>query len=115
MSTAMIRPAPAMRAPWMTLRPTPPQPMTATVSPGEMSAVFMAAPTPVRTPQPMRAADCSGTSSGILTVLMAGTMASLAKVPQNAIWPSSVPSEVVNRFEPSSRPPRVTAAFFSHM
>ena len=31
-STATIRDAPAMRAPWMTFKPTPPQPMTATVS-----------------------------------------------------------------------------------
>ena len=34
MSTAMMRPAPAIAAPLMQARPTPPQPMTATVSPG---------------------------------------------------------------------------------
>ena len=31
---ATIRAAPAMRAPWITLSPTPPHPITATVSPG---------------------------------------------------------------------------------
>ena len=56
MSMAMIRSAPAILAPWITLRPTPPQPMTATVSPLRMSAVLRAAPTPVSTPQPMSAA-----------------------------------------------------------
>ena len=33
MSTAMIGDAPASRAPWMELRPTPPQPMTTTLEP----------------------------------------------------------------------------------
>ena len=32
-STATIRLAPAMRSPWITLRPTPPTPKTAAVSP----------------------------------------------------------------------------------
>ena len=49
---AMIWPAPAMRAPWMTLRPTPPHPMTATVSPGAMSAVFNDGPDPGEHPAP---------------------------------------------------------------
>ena len=52
--------APAILAPWITLRPTPPQPMTATVSPGRMLAVLSAAPTPVSTPQPMSAAMSKG-------------------------------------------------------
>ena len=33
-STATIREAPAIRAPWMTFKPTPPHPITATVSVG---------------------------------------------------------------------------------
>ncbi len=37
-SMAMIRPAPAMAAPLIAARPTPPQPITATVSPGRTLA-----------------------------------------------------------------------------
>ncbi len=66
-STATIRVAPAMRSPWITLRPTPPTPKTAAVSPGRTLARFRTAPTPVRTPQPMRQAEESGTSLGIFT------------------------------------------------
>ena len=47
--------APAIRAPCRTLRPTPPQPMTATLSPGCTPALKRAAPTPVVTLQPMSA------------------------------------------------------------
>ena len=59
-SMAKMRDAPAMRAPWMTDWPTPPQPMTATVEPGWTFAVLSAAPTPVVTPQPMSASCSSG-------------------------------------------------------
>mgnify|MGYP003693991455 CR=1 FL=1 len=37
-STATMVVAPASRAPWMTLMPTPPQPITATLSPGRDTA-----------------------------------------------------------------------------
>ena len=47
--------------------PTPPQPMTATDEPASTSAVLMAAPRPVVTPQPISAAMSNGTSSGIGT------------------------------------------------
>jgi hypothetical protein len=40
----MMRPAPAIAAPLMAAMPTPPQPITATVSPGATLAVFTAAP-----------------------------------------------------------------------
>ena len=114
MSMAMISPAPLMRAPWITLRPTPPQPTTATVSPFLMSAVFMAAPVPVSTPQPMRAATRMSTSSGIFTAPMAGTMLTSENVPDAAIWNSGAPCDV-NRVVPSSRPPVASAApAFSH-
>ena len=63
-SMAKMRDAPAMRAPWMTAWPTPPQPMTATVEPGSTLAVLRAAPTPVVTPQPMRA-SCSAGQVGL--------------------------------------------------
>ena len=57
-----------MRAPWIAARPTPPQPNTATVEPGSTRAVFRAAPTPVVTPQPMRAARSNGMSSRTFTI-----------------------------------------------
>ena len=66
-STAMIIRAPAMRAPWITDRPTPPAPYTATVEPGFTRAVLRAAPTPVVTPQPISAAMSNGTSLSIGT------------------------------------------------
>ena len=67
MSTAMMRPAPAIAAPLIAERPTPPQPMTATVLPTSTFAVLMTAPTPVVTPQPMSAARSSGISGRIFT------------------------------------------------
>ena len=63
----MTRPAPAMAAPWMQLRPTPPQPITATVEPGSTLAVLNTAPTPVVTPQPISAARSRGMSLRIFT------------------------------------------------
>ena len=62
MSIAMIRPAPAIAAPLMHESPTPPQPITATVLPGSTLAVWITAPTPVVTPQPINAARSSGIS-----------------------------------------------------
>jgi hypothetical protein len=67
MSMAMMRPAPAIAAPLIAARPTPPQPMTATVSPGRTLEVWIAAPTPVITEQPIRAARSSGMSLRIAT------------------------------------------------
>jgi hypothetical protein len=49
----MILSAPTMRAAWMTFRPMPPSPNTATFAPGHTLAVQSTAPTPVVTPQPM--------------------------------------------------------------
>src|SRR6202041_3580421 len=49
---AMIVFAPASRAPSTAASPTPPQPITATVSPRETPAVLIAAPRPAITPQP---------------------------------------------------------------
>ncbi len=66
-STAMIRLAFDSLRPWITFRPTPPTPNTAAVSPGCTFARFRTAPTPVRTPQPIRQADVNGTSREILT------------------------------------------------
>ena len=70
---AMMREAPAISAPLMQDRPTPPQPITATVLPGSIAAVWMTAPTPVVTPQPIRAARSSGMSSRILAMACSWT------------------------------------------
>src|SRR4051812_9797666 len=72
-STAMILLAPASAAPWMTLRPMPPTPITATLAPSGTRARCSTAPTPVRTPQPTSAAEASGTSGGIGTAWLALT------------------------------------------
>src|SRR5215472_13013408 len=56
-STAMIRRAPATRAPWTALMPTPPMPRTATVSPGRTPARLTAEPREPRdrlVPDPVR-------------------------------------------------------------
>ena len=106
MSTAMMRSAPACFAPWITLRPTPPQPMTATLSPRRMLAVFAAAPKPVSTPQPMSAPAVSGISGSILTAPMAGMTASSANVPDAAMTEIGVPSRE-NREVMSRRPPLI--------
>src|SRR3546814_257134 len=72
MSIAMIRPAPARRAPEMTLSPTPPTPITATVSPGFTAAVLIAAPAPVTHPQPRIQACGKGNFSGMLASWFSG-------------------------------------------
>ena len=53
------------RAPWITLRPMPPTPITTTDWPWVTLARLNTAPTPVSTPQPMSEAEVNGTSSGI--------------------------------------------------
>ena len=63
-SMAMTLDAPAMRAPLMALRPTPPTPKITTVSPARTSAVLSTAPAPVTTPQPRSAAWANGISFG---------------------------------------------------
>ena len=60
MSMAMMRSASAMTAPWMTLRPIPPSPKTATVDPARTLAVLSTAPMPVVIPQPRRQILSSG-------------------------------------------------------
>ena len=56
-STAMICPAPAIRAPCTAASPTPPSPNTTTDSPGRTFAALRTAPTPVSTAQPSSAAS----------------------------------------------------------
>ena len=64
-STATTGSAPAAAAPITAERPTPPQPNTATRSPGATRAVRHAAHTPVVTAQPTSAATANGTSAAI--------------------------------------------------
>jgi hypothetical protein len=66
-SMAMIVLAPARRAPAMAASPTPPQPHTATESPRVTPPVFIAAPSPAMTPQPMSPAT-SGDAAGLTLV-----------------------------------------------
>ena len=73
-STAMMRLAPASRSPWITLRPTPPTPNTAAVSPAWTLARLSTEPTPVSTPHPIRQAEVMGTSLEILTAWTSLTM-----------------------------------------
>ena len=73
--------APATTAPWIALRPTPPHPITATLSPAAMSAEFTAAPNPVSTPQPISAACGKPTSSGMRCAAVAGTTQCSANTP----------------------------------
>src|ERR671937_2406851 len=77
-STATIVPAPAATAPSTADSPTPPQPNTATRSPGRTPAVRHTAPTPVVTAQPTIPAIANGTSSAIGTQQRSGTTAASA-------------------------------------
>ena len=72
-STARIEVAPAIAAAWTTLSPTPPQPITATRSPGRTPAVLNTAPKPVITAQPISASSPSGRSPATGTHDCAGT------------------------------------------
>ncbi len=72
-STATISPAPATAAAWTMFRPTPPQPTTATESPGRTRAVFSTAPKAVMTAQPMSAISLSGRDGSMGIAVCAGT------------------------------------------
>ena len=79
-STATTGCAPAATAPSSALIPTPPQPNTATRSPGRTPAVRHTAPVPVATAQPASAATSNGTPSGIGMQHAAGTTVRSANV-----------------------------------
>ncbi len=103
-STARMVAAPAIRAPWMTDRPTPPAPITATLEPGLTLAVLIAAPTPGGMPQPSSAAYSNGTSCAILTTAWNGTTISSAQVPTPAMPNAGVPSPSRKRGSPKAWP-----------
>ena len=52
-STPTIISAPTRRRPWITFSPMPPRPNTTQRAPASTFAVFITAPMPVVTPQPM--------------------------------------------------------------
>ena len=83
-----------MRSPWITLRPTPPTPKTAAVSPGRTLARLSTAPTPVSTPQPMRQAEDSGTSLGMRTACTSLTTVSSEKTEAAAKLEAGSPLKV---------------------
>ena len=91
-SIEIIVEAPAMRQPWRTLRPTPPQPQMAQLVPGRTSAVLIAAPTPVMTPQPIRDALTRGMSLSILMAVFSATTVYSQRPPMEAKGIRSSPS-----------------------
>ncbi len=91
MSTATMVVAPANRAPAIAAAPTPPQPNTATLSPGPTPPVWMAAPIPAITPQPSRPA-ASGRAGGTSVHWPAATRVSSAKAPIPSAGDRGVPS-----------------------
>src|SRR5579863_5992605 len=78
----------------MTLRPTPPTPKTAAVSPGRTLARFSTAPTPVSTPQPIRQAEESGTSLGMRTACTSWTTVTSANTDEAAKLEAGSPLKV---------------------
>ena len=92
----------------MTLRPTPPQPITATVLPGSTLALKMTAPTPVVALQPMRAAWAMGKSAAMGMQPVSGTTASWAKQATLPMWVMRC-SPLWRRVVPSKRVPLVAA------
>ena len=72
-STPITSSAPESAAACTALRPTPPQPKTATRSPGETFASLKTAATPVVTPQPTSAIVSSGASLRTGIAPVAGT------------------------------------------
>lgn len=65
--------------------------MTTTDSPRSTFARFSTAPTPVSTPQPIRAAEAGGMSAGIFTAWTALTIVRSAKAELEANWNSGFP------------------------
>ena len=80
-SMAMIRWAPATRAPCTALMPMPPTPITATLSPGLVPARSVAEPKPVATPQDTRATTSNGRSGSTLMSEASFTRMCSEKVP----------------------------------
>jgi hypothetical protein len=91
----MIRRAPTSRAPAIAASPTPPQPMTATVSSRETLPVLIAAPMPAMTPHPSRPATSGFTAGSTFVHWPAWTSVFSANAPMPRAGESSVPSSSV--------------------
>ena len=91
-STAMIVCAPASRAPATAALPTPPHPMTATESPRLTPPVFIAAPRPAITPQPISPAAAGLASGSTFTACNASTSVSSQNAPMPRAGDNAVPS-----------------------
>ena len=91
----MIVRAPASRAPRIAPSPTPPQPITATVSPRVTPPVLMAAPMPAITPQPSRPAVAAGMAGSTLVHWPEATRVFSANAPMPRAGDSTVPSSRV--------------------
>ena len=76
----------------MAAQPTPPQPKTATESPGPTSPVSMAAPSPAITPQPSRPTASGRAAGSTLVHWPAATSVFSAKAPMPSAGESGVPS-----------------------
>ena len=87
--------APAIREPAIAALPTPPQPMTATLSPRPTLPVLTAAPKPAMTPQPSRPAAVAGASGSTLVHCPAATSVFSRKAPMPSAGLSTVPSASV--------------------
>src|SRR3954464_5798575 len=84
-STAITAFAPAARAPWTALIPTPPVPTMTTVVPGCVPTPTVPEPQPVVTPQDTSEGEYNGIDSSILMTDSAASTAYSAKVPSNVI------------------------------
>ena len=91
----MMVAAPASLDPATAAHPTPPQPKTATESPGPTWPVYMAAPMPAITPQPS-SPTASGRAAGLTLVHWpAATSVRSAKAPMPRAGERGVPSASV--------------------
>lgn len=88
----MIVAAPASEAPRIAASPTPPQPITATLSPRVTPPVLIAAPIPAITPHPSSPATCAGASAATLVHCPAATSVFSRNAPMPRAGDSSVPS-----------------------
>ena len=91
-STAMIRLAPTSAAPAMAASPTPPQPITATVSSRVTAPVLIAAPMPAITPQPSSPATAGSAAGSTLVHWPSCTSVLSTNAPMPSAGVSSVPS-----------------------
>ncbi|CKT21714.1 Uncharacterised protein [Mycobacterium tuberculosis] len=88
----MIRLAPTSAAPAIAASPTPPQPITATVSSRVTPPVLIAAPRPAMTPQPSRPATAGSAAGSTFVHWPECTSVLSAKAPMPNAAVSSVPS-----------------------